>query len=345
MPTFIDTLNIWEATRTLPEQMIGARETAVALTGLPTLNDIRNVVVLGMGGSGIGGDVLTAIASPLMGVPVIVSKNYECPAFVNTNSLVLVSSFSGNTEETIEAAQRAHELGATMIALTGGGKIAELASSWGIACAQIDPTIPQPRAAIGAGAVLPIAILDRLGLLSGGLDLVDKAIAQVTKRRDELWGSIEANVAVDVANAIFGTLPHVHGGGVLGAAAALRWKCQINENPKIPAFCAVQPELSHNEAAGWGDLESITQSSLSLVQLRHDFEHSQVARRHDFMAKIVGPKVKASVSVAAEGDGPLAQLMDLVLVGDVVSLQLSGRAGIDPGPVEVLVGLKQALAR
>jgi glucose/mannose-6-phosphate isomerase len=345
MPTFIDSLNIWAATQSLPQQMVDARQTIADLEGLPTLGAINNVVVLGMGGSGIGGDVLNAIASPIASVPVIVSKNYELPAFVGSNSLVLVSSFSGNTEETLEAAVEAKQRGATLIALTSGGKVASLAEEWGIACAAIPSTIPQPRVAIGAGAVMPIAILDRLGLLTGGAKLVDQAIDQVTRRRDELWSNIESNVATGVAEQIFGTMPHIHGGGVLGAAAALRWKCQINENPKIPAFSAAQPELSHNEVAGWGDLEDLTQRALSLVQLRHDYEHAQVKRRQAFAADIVKPKVKALVQVHAAGDGPLAQLMDLVLIGDVASLQLAAMAGIDPGPVAVLVGLKQALAR
>jgi len=136
----------------------------------------------------------------------------------------------------------------------------------------------------------------------------------------------------------------VHGGGALGAAAALRWKTQVNENAKAPAFWNTQPELCHNEICGWGQDGDVTRQLITLVQLRHDAEHPQVIRRFELVAELLAETVAHIVEVRAEGDGDLAQLFDLILVGDFVSLWMAANEGIDPGPVPALVELKAALA-
>jgi glucose/mannose-6-phosphate isomerase len=130
----------------------------------------------------------------------------------------------------------------------------------------------------------------------------------------------------------------------VGAAAAQRWKTQINENAKSPAFSSAQPELCHNEVCGWGQHGDVTRQILTLVQLRHDGEHPQVSRRFLLVEELMREVVAGIVAVRAEGDGDLAQLLDLILMGDFVSLWLAAQEGIDPGPVPVLVDLKQQLA-
>jgi glucose/mannose-6-phosphate isomerase len=127
--------------------------------------------------------------------------------------------------------------------------------------------------------------------------------------------------------------------------AALRWKTQVNENAKSPAFFAVQPELCHNEVAGWGEHGDITRQVLTLVTLRHDAEDPRVAARFDLVGELLLEVVADMVEVRAEGDGALAQFFDLVLMGDFVSLHLAGHEGVDPGPVPALAGIKSRLAR
>ena len=139
------------------------------------------------------------------------------------------------------------------------------------------------------------------------------------------------------------TIPLVHGAQSLGAAAALRWKTQVNENAKAPAFSAVYPELCHNEIAGWGQNGDVTRQIMTLVNLRHDAEHPQVVRRFELVAEILREVVADILEVRAEGEGELAQLLDLILVGDFVSLHLAAREGIDPGPVPALDEIKQRL--
>jgi glucose/mannose-6-phosphate isomerase len=126
--------------------------------------------------------------------------------------------------------------------------------------------------------------------------------------------------------------------------AALRWKCQVNENPKSPAFSAAYPELCHNELTGWGQMGDVTRQLITVVDLRHDFEHPQVVRRFALVDEVMDEVVAGVVEVRAAGAGALAQLFDLVLIGDVAALWLAAREGVDPGPIPVLEDLKVALA-
>ncbi len=190
--------------------------------------------------------------------------------------------------------------------------------------------------------VAPLVVLEAMGLLPGASSMIAAAVEQLDARRDQLARG--DGVAADVARRIGRTIPLVYGGGGVGRAAALRWKCQVNENPKSPAFTAANPELCHNELTGWGQLGDVTRQLITLVDLRHDFEHPQVSRRFAFVDAVMDEVVAGMVSVHAAGHGPLAQLFDLVLVGDVVALTLAAREGVDPGPIPVLEELKVALA-
>ncbi len=299
-------------------------------------------MVLGMGGSGIAGDVLVAAAAPFMPVPVTVVKGYEPPDFVGTGSLVFAMSFSGDTEETLEAAAGAFEAGASMIVVAGGGALVDLAGEWNVPVVPVPKDIPQPRAALGAMAIPPLVLLEQIGLFPGALQWVDQAVAQLRARRDQLVRP--GSLAEDVARRLGRTFPLVHSSGDLGAAAALRWKAQVNENAKSPAFFNVYPELCHNELAGWGQNGDATRQLITLVNLRHDAEHPQVSRRFDLVSEVLREVVADVIEVRADGEGDLAQLLDLALVGDFVSLHLAGNEGIDPGPIPVLVDLKRELA-
>lgn len=340
--TRLDTVGMFDLTAGLPEQVQTAAANTRGLEGLPERETIENVVVLGMGGSGVAGDILQAAAGPFMSVPVSTVKSYELPAFVGDGSLVIAISCSGNTEETIEAATEAAMQGARIVAVTQGGELAKLAAGWGAPIISV-PDIPQPRAALGALAIPPLVVLEEIGLFPGATQWIDLAIVQLQRRRDALIK--DGNAAEQLARKIGRTLTLVHGGGSIGATAAQRWKTQINENAKAPAFYAAQPELCHNEIQGWGQHGDVTRQVLTLVALRHDAEHPQVTRRFDLTADYLREVVSSIEDVQAEGEGDLAQLLDLILFGDFVSLHMAFQEGIDPGPVPVLVDLKQRLAQ
>ncbi len=339
----VDSLGMFEAAAGLPEQVASAVGAAHGLDGLPDKAYVENVVVLGMGGSGIAGDVMVAVAGPFLPVPVSVVKSYDLPDFVGPGSLVFAISFSGDTEETVEAAGEAANAGATLVAVTNGGELAELADEWGAPVVPVPGDIAQPRAGLGAMAIPPLVVLEDVGLFPGASQWVALAVDQLRRRRDQLVRA--ANPAQELARRIGRTIPLVHGAQNLGAAAALRWKTQVNENAKSPAFAAVYPELCHNEIAGWGQQGDVTRQIITLVNLRHDAEHPQVARRFDLVADVLREVVADIIEVRAQGEGDLAQLLDLVMVGDFVSLHLAAQEGIDPGPVPVLEQLKQRLRK
>ncbi|MHB8439520.1 MAG: bifunctional phosphoglucose/phosphomannose isomerase [Acidimicrobiales bacterium] len=340
-PGMLDSLGMFEATAALPEQVSRAVGACAGLDGLPDHAYVENVVVLGMGGSGIAGDLMVAVAGPFLAVPVVVVKSYDLPDFVGRGSLVFAVSFSGDTEETVEAAGEAFEAGASLVAVTSGGELSKLAEEWGAPIVPVPADIPQPRAAIGAMAIPPLIVLEDMGLFPGASQWVALAVDQLRRRRDELV--VRGNLAEGIADRIGRTVPLLHGAQAVGATATLRWKAQVNENAKCPAFAAVYPELCHNEIAGWGQLGDVTRQVMTLVNLHHDGEHPQISRRFSFVSDLLREVVADVIDVRAEGEGELAQLLDLILIGDFVSLHLAAAAGVDPGPIPVLDELKRRL--
>ena len=340
MPLDLDSLGLFEATAGLPEQVADAAQAARGLHGLPDRERIEHVVVIGMGGSGVAGDLLQAIATPILPIPVVVVKSYGLPAFVGENSLVFAVSCSGDTEETIEAVSDAAMLGAQIVAITGEGELDKLARGWGAPVVPV-PELPAPRVGIGSVSIPPVVVLEEIGLFPGASEWIALAVDQLQRRRNELVA--DDTPARDLARAIGRTVPLIYGDSGIGGAAARRWKTQCNESAKIPAFWNVQPELCHNEIEGWGQHGDVTRQMLTLVHLRHDAEHPQVTRRFELTEQWVTEVVASVHEIRAEGEGELAQLMDLILFGDFVSLYLADQEGIDPGPTPTLQSVKEDL--
>jgi glucose/mannose-6-phosphate isomerase len=339
----LDSLGMFAAASGLADQIEIAANEAGNVEGLPSAAGITSVVVMGMGGSGIGGDLTAAMCGPGASVPVIVPKGYETPAFVGPATLVFAVSFSGNTEETIEATTHAVEQGGHVVVMSTGGRLAELAAEWGAPFIHIADGIPMPRAGIGAVSVPPLVVLERMGIIDGATKQIDSAVAQLRRRAAQL--DRPDSPAATLARRIGRTMPIVYGGGLVGEVAAMRWKGQFNENAKVPAFANRIPELTHNEICGWGQHGDVTRQIFSMVLLRHDHEHAQTQRRFDLVEEICEEVVADVHTVSAEGDTRLAQLFDLVIQGDYASLELAVQSGVDPGPVPILDEIKSRLAR
>jgi glucose/mannose-6-phosphate isomerase len=342
----LDSFGLFALAASLPQQASAARELAHQLDlrsidparGGPS---IRNVVALGMGTSGIGGDVVVAIARPLSSVPIVVVKDHDVPAFVSDESLVVATSVSGQTAETLDALRSARDAGARVVVLSSGGAMAALAHEWAVPHLALDVSIAAPRTAIAAVSVAPLIVLSRLGLLPELDTEVDAAIAQLQRRVAPMDDA--RSPARELARRLGRTMPLIYGAGALGAAAAYRWKCQLNENVKEPAFYNVVPELNHNELAGWGQHGDVTRQVFTAVHLRHDYESPRVARAFDFIDETQQEVVAGVHEVRAEGSGRLAQLFDLIAMGDFVSLFVAAGEALDPGPVPVLDDLEQRL--
>jgi len=333
-----DSLGLREAVFDLPEQMAAAVRSLTVTGPLPSHDEIANVLVLGTGAAGWVGDLLNAVAGPFMPVPLVVHKGFEPPSFVDASTLVVAISASGDSPEVVASATTCVEAGAKLFAVTSGGQLgamADAAEAPTVFLPHAESATPVPsRARVGALAVPVLKAFDALGLFPGGRDWIAAAIDQLRARRDEL--AVEDNEAERLARSLAGTMPLVYGGGVLGGVAATRWKAQINQSAKSPAFVGELPDVVHGELAGWGQHGDITRQVLSLVLLRHDEEPPAVSEQFD-QVEAWSDEVMSSIhTVRATGDGALAQLLDLAFFGDVVALELAARYGIDPGPTVVI---------
>lgn len=338
----LDTLGMFAAAEALPEQVASAVASASDVDGLPDPSNITNVLVLGMGGSGVAGDFLTVTAGPFMPLPVVVIKGFQPPSYVNENTLVFAVSFSGDTAETLHAASLAEEAGAPIICVTSGGQLAEFAAAWGAPLVEVDGSIPMPRAALGAMAIPPLVVLENMGFFPGASQWIALAVEQMRRRRDELTGA--SGGAAELARHLDRRVPIIYGGGGIGETAARRWKTQINENAKTPAFSAAVPEMCHNEIVGWGQQGDVTRQVFSMVHLRHDGEHPTTMQAFEVLRDLLDEVVADIHQVEAQGEGPVAQLLDLIYYGDFVSLFMADQVGLDPGPIPVIGELKSRLA-
>jgi glucose/mannose-6-phosphate isomerase len=325
------------------EQWVEARRLADVRLDL---GGIDAVVLTGMGGSGIAGDVTAALASvvppgerTMPPLPVIVHKGYGLPPFVGPRTLVVALSYSGGTEETLSGVDVALDAGAQLFAVTAGGALAERAEAAGAPIVRI-PGGRQPRHSLG---YLAVPVLVALGLDEG----LDEAIAVQAELATTVGRNVPTaeNQAKQLALRLAsGSVPLAWGARGLGAVAAYRLKCQLNENAKVPAIWNELPELDHNEVMGlqeWSPLAGI----LGLVLLRDPLgEHPRVAVRFTVTVELVRKRLAWTAEVAAHGTSPLARLASLLLLVDVASVYTALELGHDPSPIASIDRLKQALA-
>ena len=290
-----DSLDFLGAVAGLPEQLADAHAAAtpqvaaaVAAGQLPTSDAIDNIVILGMGGSGISGDVLASVSNSTLPVPVTVLKQYRCPKFVGPRTLAFAVSYSGGTEETESMAEGVLESGATLVVVSKGGELGALAERAG-ALRLTCPDGYLPRAALGALIAPLFATLEGVGMLPDASAWLADAAVQLASRRDRCAPAVAgpANPAREIARQIGRTIPLVYGGGALGAVAAYRWKCDVNENAKAPAFWNTHPELDHNEICAWGQHGDVTRQLLTVVELRHSFEHARLEPRFEVVRELM----------------------------------------------------------
>jgi glucose/mannose-6-phosphate isomerase len=344
-----DSLGVLDALEGVPEQLTAAHEAAgMAIDDLtlPAPDDFDNVVIMGMGGSGIVGDVVQAVGTGTLPVPVVVLKHYRTPGFVGRRTLAFAVSYSGDTEETVEMARGALDAGARLIVVTSGGVLARLAAEHGALHMRCTPDIPMPRLALCAMVAPVLVVLFRMGMLPEAHAAMVKAQQQLAVRRDQCKPDVPVptNPARELARRIGRTIPVIHGAGGLGAVAAMRWKQSINENAKAPAFWNAYPELDHNEICAWGQHGDVTRQILTLISLRHGMEHERLEARMRLTQEIIEEAFVQVLEVDGVGQSRLAQLLDLAYLGDWTSCYLALDNDVDPGPIDAIAQLKSALS-
>ena len=327
----------------LPEQF--ARSLELDLTYVSRYKrDYRNIVVSGMGGSAIGGDILRVYAANKAKVPITVVRDYSIPAFVDQHTLFLAASYSGNTEETLSAYNQAREQGASIICVTTGGKLKAMAEQDGYAVVEI-PAGLVPRAATGY-LFAPLALLlEELGIVDNVRPELHETVEVLQGMREQLHPGVAAgsNQARIIAGKLKDSLPIIWGTAGVSEVAALRWKAQINENAKCPAYYGILPELNHNEIVGF-EVPRPLLASLCCIILRDKYDYERVKRRIEISKDIIKDQIKEIIEINSQGESYLARLYSLVYIGDYASVYLALEYGINPTPVKVIDYLKAQLA-
>ena len=338
----LDTGQMLDRIQEFPEQCQVAWESAAQFAWPRRPEGLEHIVIAGMGGSAIAGELLAHLVADSCAVPILLHRDYGVPAFVGPRSLVVASSYSGNTEETLSAAREALARGATVVALSTGGELARLAAEADLAHYEIRYQ-SKPRAAL-AHSLLPLLnLLQSLGVLADQSGAVQDAVGTLKGLRSSIGAQVPArsNLAKQIAHGLEGRLTVLYAAEFL-APVAHRWKTQLNENTKAWAFYEVLPELNHNAILGYDQPDEIT-SDAFVVLLDSRLYLDRNRRRVDVTREVLTRAGVDHQVIEPQGKSRLAQMLSAVHLGDYVSFYLAALYGIDPTPMGAIDLLKERL--
>jgi glucose/mannose-6-phosphate isomerase len=312
---------------------------------LPTRHLRANkVLIAGMGGSAIGGDLVAAVTADRSPMPILIHRGYDLPAYVDRLTLVIASSYSGDTEETLSAFRAAHELGCPLVAVTTGGELARLAEGWNV------PTVTfgyrsQPRAALGHSFITLLGILRALNLVRNLAADLEEALSILDKQGHELAPDVPQaqNRAKQLAAELVGRVPLIAGAGPL-APVARRWKTQFNENAKAWAYFEELPEMDHNALSGI-EFPAAARDWLRVLLLDNAGLHPRNHLRLELTQRILEEQGVACHQVPIQGESSLAQILSAVQLGDYVSCYLAFLYRTDPTSIGNISRLKELMAQ
>lgn len=300
----------------------------------------NSILVSGLGGSAIAGDLMCNFLKDELKVPLIVNRNYKLPLFVNENTLVIVSSYSGNTEETVSVLQQAIEKKCSIVAITTGGKIEELSLKAGVPVVKTLPGF-QPRYALGVSFFSLLKVLQELGFIEDQTSAVNDIIECWKKQGEEL--SAEDNPAFNMAKEMDCAIPFIYSYADFNSAAGYRFKCQFNENSKLHAFANVIPELNHNEIIGWEMFDDSDHEYVLITIVDKDYPE-QIKKRFQITTELCE---ESNINcIELEGSMPAAKLrlMEIIYFCDWVTYYAAVLDELDPTEIENINILKERLA-
>ena len=298
-------------------------------------HDVKTVLITGMGGSGIGGDYTSLFAGEDGAVPVIVNKGYDIPSWVNKNTLALVSSYSGNTEETVNALNRLLRTDARIICIASGGKIKETARVNDLDFVQLPEGIPSPRACLGYSITAQLAVLNKAGLMGKQIAEQLRISADLIKfEQEEIRSKAER-----IAQSIVGKTVILYGTDKT-EPVLLRWRQQFNENSKMLCWHHTIPEMNHNEIVGWHERNE----NFAVIFLRNKDDYKRNAVRMDFVKQAVSQFTPTIIEVYAKGQSIPERLIYLTHLGDWVSWYIARLKGVDASEIKVIDRLKDLLS-
>ncbi len=329
---------IKELITNFPNQLEKAVQIGKKITVTHT-NTIQNIVVAGLGGSGIGANIVENWLYDHLKVPYTITKTYDIPSFVNENTLFVACSFSGGTEETLSAVEKALAKKAKVFALTSGGKLLDIAKAQRLDYVQIPNEAPCPRAFLGYS-------LTQLLYTFHKYNLIDNFFEQDLQRSITLLNNQTTQIQVwakELADKIFGRNLYVYGEQRTGALLT-RFQQQINENAKQLCHINLMPEMNHNELVGWG-LDKKAYQDILVIMLKTSFDHPRTQKRMELCKPIFAQKAHEVVDMFALGDTPIVQGFYLLWLFDWISWYLSELNGVDAFEIDVINHLKNELAK
>ncbi|MCR4427905.1 MAG: bifunctional phosphoglucose/phosphomannose isomerase [Caldiserica bacterium] len=338
----VDSQDMGRVIEELPEMLrkgreIGSRGGATSLKG-----PVSSIAFLGMGGSGIAGELISSLFGDAVPFPIWVIRDYKIPSFLGKDTLFFAVSYSGDTEETLESCSLALERGGQVVAVTSGGRLSSISQEKGFPLLRI-PAGFQPRAALGFLFGASLSYLENLGFF-GDLNPMWEETFSLLENLKEVFSPktpVEENPAKKLALQALDKEIVIFSSPGITNSAALRWKAQLNENSKLPALVDSYPELDHNTLVAL----SFQKRDIYLITLRDLEEHPRISLRIRFTTEIIQPQISGCAEIHSQGKSRLARLFSLLYFGDFLSWYLALARGVDPTPVEVIKELKNRMAR
>ncbi|MCI0448450.1 MAG: bifunctional phosphoglucose/phosphomannose isomerase [Chlorobi bacterium] len=337
-----DKSNMFDVLAAFGEQLEEAFAIGKEINLSEELKSVNNIIITGLGGSAIGGDLLKSYLRYEVKIPVVVNRNYYLPSYADRNTLVIASSYSGNTEETLSAYEDAKSKGCKILCVSSGGRLSVIAEGDSNYLIKI-PKGYQPRCALGFSFIPLFMAIVKLGF-SPERDSEILSLISTIKNKSKNYASFDENVnsAMKLAHHIEGKIPVVYSSEDLLDVVNLRWRGQINENAKSLAFGNYLPEMNHNEIVGWQENSKIL-SYFAVVYLTDREDNPRVLKRIEITKKLIEPYRGIGIDITAEGKTKLERLFDLIYLGDWISYYLAILYKVDPTPVEKINILKNKL--
>ena len=340
----VDPQNMFQSIYDFPDHILRAIEIGKMMNFNHSYNGIKNIVIAGMGGSAIGGDVAKVLTNKELEVPLFISRNYKLPNWVNKNTLVICSSYSGNTEETIASFDDAKNKGASIIGISTGGNLTKKLNKYGLDSISI-PNNLQPRAALGFSLVPILFILNKLDFIgSDVLDDINAGVILLKKLRDKYSNENNNNLSYSIAKNIYNTIPIIYAENNNCEVIAVRWKGQLSENSKMLAYHNELPEMNHNEIVGWENNNDLIKNC-SVIWLSDKSDYPRTVIRMKASRDIIGHLAKHHEIISVDGDSRTVRLLHLIHLGDWISFWCAVLHGTNPNPVEKIDKLKTILSK
>ncbi|MBT8378852.1 MAG: bifunctional phosphoglucose/phosphomannose isomerase [Ignavibacteria bacterium] len=318
-------------------QVDDAWKNKVDLSKIETIN-LSAVLICGLGGSAISGELLSDFLSDEIKIPIIVNRNYSLPSFINKNWLVIISSYSGNTEETVSCFEHALKMNVKIVVISSDGKVEKIANQNSIKHIKIKSGF-QPRYALGLGFFTLLKIFQELKLIKKQDEIVI-SISKLWKERADEY-SLKENNALKIAEKLVGFIPVIYSSGHL-SSAGYRFKCQLNENSKVHAFHHIIPEMNHNEIIGW-ETQTEKKFNPKIIFLHDNEYHSQIKKRYSVFSEFAASKGVEVISLTSSEKNFRVRIMDLIYLSDWISFYLAVLRGFDPSEIDFICEMKKRL--